>query len=743
MSRTMRADSRTPKTRRTTETPGETQHRPNGADTATIDQPRAASIDLSHLAEPPVETSPRTSGGPQAPTAGVHGATGPIEPTGRRRKPVKVRTTEHVSVATRAEGRAHSPVMVLLVLVATLGILLYGQFLLNPANRGDILPYAMVIVAEAILVVQALLAMWTILSGGQDPRDFDFHSTQDTLYDEAEIDRQGLRGTPHLWPMVVAGKRVTVDVFITVYGEELSKIATTVQAALLLKGEHRTWVLDDGRSDEVKALAAQLGARYIRRLSSNGAKAGNVNHALAIAKGDYFAIFDADFVPKELFLHETIPFFVDEKVAFVQTPQTYGNLVSLVSRGAGYMQAVFYRFIQPGRNRFNAAFCVGTNVVFRRTAIDEIGGIDTDSKSEDVWTSLHLHEAGWRSIYIPLTLAIGDAPETIEAYSKQQLRWATGGFEILMRHNPLSPRRSLTMDQRLQYIVTATHYLTGIAPLLLIMVPPMEIFFDLRPMNLHISVLQWFLFYAGFYLMQIILAFYTLGSFRWEVLMLASVSFPIYVKALWNVLSGKDEAWSVTGAKGKASSPFNFIIPQVLFWVFLSLTSLVAIWRDVDNGVLTLATVWNLINTFILSAFLVVASREARAIRRFARAERRGQLGVVDTVVLEPVRDTGPTRTQIARPAPRSADEILELQRTSEADFSNAHRLADIAPSHDPEQIQRDRERQRLLEVGRAVARSREAHDAEALHAAGVSDTPRSGRRAATTETTENERVAS
>ncbi|WP_244634536.1 glycosyltransferase family 2 protein [Frigoribacterium sp. CFBP 8754] len=655
------------------------------------------------------DESPRRGGGPDdthdtASRAVVrHLTPDVVEPAARTRRPV---SAQREAVRSRAEGtRSHSPVMVLLVLVATLGILLYAQFLLNPSNRGDLLPYSMIIVAEAILVVQALLAMWTILSGGQDPRDFDFHATQDTLFDEAEIERRGLEGTPHLWPMVVDGREVTVDVFITVYGEELSKIATTVKAALALRGAHRTWVLDDGRSDEVRDLAAALGARYIRRLSSNGAKAGNVNHALAIAKGDYFAIFDADFVPKEGFLLETVPFFVDEKVAFVQTPQTYGNLTSLVSRGAGYMQTVFYKFIQPGRNRFNAAFCVGTNVIFRREAIDEVGGIDTDSKSEDVWTSLHLHEAGWRSIYIPLTLAVGDAPETIEAYSKQQLRWATGGFEILFRHFPLSPRRRLTMDQRLQYFVTATNYLTGIAPLLLLLVPPMEIFFDLRPMNLHISVLQWFLFYAGFYLMQIVLAFYTLGSFRWEVLMLASVSFPIYVKALWNVLSGKDEAWSVTGRAGKVSSPFNFIIPQVLFWVFLSLTSLVAIVRDVDNGVLTLATVWNLLNTGILTAFMVAASREARAIKRYARAAKRGELPEPEALVLhDETPSAAPTRTQVSRPAPRSAEELRELQEL--------RHLADMTPSDDPEQAARDDERHAMLVGAQALATRRGRREA-------------------------------
>lgn len=574
------------------------------------------------------------------------------EPPVRTRPIPKVHTTEHITATSQAEGRAHSPVMILLVLLATAGILLYGQFLLNPANRGDLLPYLLVVVAEAVLVLQALFAMWTILSGGADPRDFDFHHTQETLYDEAEIDRLGIRDRPELWPVRIGTRRLTIDVLITAYGEDLQKIEATLRAALAMQGEHRTWVLDDGRSDEVRDLAARLGARYVRRLGSNGAKAGNVNHALTLAKGDLFVILDADFVPRPEFLHETVPFFVDQKVAFVQTPQTYGNLVSLVSRGAGYMQAVFYRFIQPGRNRFNAAFCVGTNVVYRRSAIDDIGGVVTDSKSEDVWTSIHLHERGWKSIYIPMTLAVGDAPETIEAYSKQQLRWATGGFEILLTHNPFSRKRRLTMDQRLQYMVTATHYLTGIAPLLLILVPPLEIFFDLRPMNLHISILQWFLYYCGFYVLQIVLAFFTLGSFRYEVLMLATVSFPIYVKALLNVVFGKDVAWHVTGQKGKPKSPFNFIIPQVLFFAFLALTSLVAIWRDEENGVLTLATIWNVLNTLILFSFVVVALREARRLK----LESRGLLRMEVPVAAEP--EVAEPRTVVARPVLHPADRM-------------------------------------------------------------------------------------
>ncbi|WP_200809755.1 glycosyltransferase family 2 protein [Demequina sp. NBRC 110054] len=503
-------------------------------------------------------------------------------------------------------GSEQSPVLITLVMIATLGVLAYAGFLLNPSNRGDIVPYVMVVTAELVLVLHALMTSWTILAGGQNPRTYAVHHARSTLYAHHH-------GDPTRWPIVLGGRPITVDILITVYGEPLDVIERTTRAALAMRGSHRTWILDDGRSDEVKELAATLGARYVRRLTSHGAKAGNVNHALTLAKGEFFAIFDADFVPRPEFIEHTLPFFVDRKLAFVQTPQAYGNEHdSVIAKGAAYMQTVFYRFVQPGKNKFNAAFCVGTNVMFRREAVLDVGGIYTDSKSEDVWTSIMLHERGWRSIFIPEVLAIGDAPDSVEAFSKQQLRWATGGFEILFTHPLFSRKKSnLTLDQRLQYLTTASFYLTGIAPLPLLLVPPLEIFFDLRPVSLSITVLEWALFYAGFYLMQIILAWYALGTYKWQTLTLATVSFPVYTKALFNVLRGKDVGWQSTGSV-KQSSAFNFMIPQMLFFAFLLIASFVAIWRDVGNGLLTLATVWNILNTTILGVFIVSAGLDIK-----------------------------------------------------------------------------------------------------------------------------------
>ncbi|WNM24160.1 glycosyltransferase family 2 protein [Demequina capsici] len=525
--------------------------------------------------------------------------------------------TAHDTAASPVQAAERSPVMTLLVLIATLGVLAYSTFLLNPAHRGDLLPYSFVIVAESILAFHAVVSMWTILAGSPDPRTFAVHQARDRLYAHTT------GADPTTWPLMLRGRTVTVEVFITAYGEPVETITRTAAAAMRMRGRHRTWVLDDGDSDELRDAVAATGARYVRRMGSGGAKAGNINHALTLAKGEFFVVLDADFVPREELLEQTMPFFVDDQLAFVQTPQSYGNAAqSTIARGAAYLQTMFYKFVQPGRNRFNAAFCVGTNVVFRRAAVDDVGGICTDSKSEDVWTSLLMHERGWNSIFLPEVLAVGDAPESVEAYSKQQLRWATGGFEILLTHPLWSRRSNLTIDQRLQYFVTATFYLTGIAPLLLLLVPPMEIYLDLHPMSVSISAAQWVVFYGGFYVMQIVLMWFTLGTFRWETLTLATVSFPIYTKALLNVIRGKDVGWSVTGAV-KTRSPYNFIVPQMAFLLFLALTSVVAIWRDWMHGVPSLATGWNLVNTVVLAAFALTARKEAKALRAARRAERR------------------------------------------------------------------------------------------------------------------------
>lgn len=512
----------------------------------------------------------------------------------------------------------------MLVLLAVLGVLLYAAFLFNPANAGDPLPYIMVVACESFVMFQVLLSLWTALSAAQDPRGYGFHEAKRQLFYPTILDLDdGLKGTTD-W-MQIDGQRAMVDVLVPTYGEAPAVVERTARAARDMRGHHSTYILDDGKSPEIAAVAARLGVGYLRRDDSTGAKAGNINNALKVTTGDYFVIFDADFVPSPDFLTETMPFFAEDKVAFVQTPQVYGNISNFISRGAGYMQTVFYSLTQPGKNRFNSAFCVGTNVVFRKVAIDSIGGLHQKSKSEDIWTSIILHSKGWKSVYIPTILAVGDTPETIESYTKQQQRWATGAFEILFRRNPLLDR-SLSVDQRLQYFGTATFYFSGLVTFCLLLLPPLEIYLNLTPVNQNTPFLQWILFYAGLYVMQIIMAVYTIGSFRWQTLLLSTASFPIYTRAFANALRGKDTAWHVTGRAGRANSPFQFILPQILTFVFLAVTACVGLWKVEWTGEISIAVIWNLLNVLVLGTFLGIAAHESVTLRRTeTRQDQTGQ----------------------------------------------------------------------------------------------------------------------
>ena len=536
--------------------------------------------------------------------------------------------------ANRIEQNLTSPTVTLVLFVATIGAFIYLNYLLQPSYRGDPLPYTLALVAEIFLIIQGLLSFWTILSGRTNPRNFEYHSAQASLYN-APVGKTAIKilkkkeaAIARSVRMFVHQKPISVAVFIPVYGEPVDEVKQTAIAAKNIYGLHDTYILDDGESDEVAKMAEAIGVQYIRRPIHNHAKAGNINYALSKTKNDYFLILDADFIAEPTILYETIPFFENDNLAFVQTPQFYDNHNNFVSTAASFMQNVFYSLIQSGKNRFNAAFCVGTNVIFRRSAIDAIGGMHEASKSEDIWTSLHLHELGYDSIYIPTVLAVGKTPETLKAYSKQQLRWATGSFEIFLRHNPLFARK-LTIDQRLQYFATTSYYFVGFSVLLLLLLPPLQIYFNLSPISTSIPVWVWALMYSGFYITQLLLAFYTMGGLKIKTLMLANTSFPIYIKAFFNALFRRDQAWSATNTVSY-DSPFNYVRVQVYVYVFLLLTTFVGIAKAIYTDEFSISLAWNALNTLVFGYFVWVAREEARTLRRqrkdINKATKHGRL---------------------------------------------------------------------------------------------------------------------
>ena len=279
-----------------------------------------------------------------------------------------------------------------------------------------------------------------------------------------------------------------IAVLVPTYNEGLEVLVPTVAAALAMRVPHETWVLDDGDRPEVARLAADLGARYLTRPEHDHAKAGNLNHALTVIDTDLIAVLDADHVASPDFLAHTLGYFDDPQVALVQTPQEFYNLESFEhERGPHthladqpddatmlrfHEQTLFYRILQPGKNRWHAAFWCGTGAVVRVEALRDVGGVATDTITEDIHTTIRLHRHGWKTVYHNEVLARGLAASDAATYQLQRHRWGTGAMQVLRRENPLVVS-GLTVPQRLSYAATLLGWFDAWRSLGYMILPPL------------------------------------------------------------------------------------------------------------------------------------------------------------------------------------------------------------------------------------------------------------------------------
>lgn len=260
---------------------------------------------------------------------------------------------------------------------------------------------------------------------------------------------------------------LTVDVFVPTYNESVDIVRKTLLAAIGMDHPHRTWLLDDGRREEMRTLAASLGCEYLSRPNNEHAKAGNLNNALPHSSADIIVIFDADHAPRQDFLTRTLGYFNDPKVAFVQTPQDFYNLDSYQHRwGSGKRrvvwteQSLFFQVIQRGKDWWNAAFFCGSCALIRRKPLEEIGGFATGTVTEDLHTSLRIHARGYQSVYHAEPLAFGVAPESITPFLSQRLRWGQGAMHVWRMEGILS-LKGLTIAQKLNYLGSVLTYFDG------------------------------------------------------------------------------------------------------------------------------------------------------------------------------------------------------------------------------------------------------------------------------------------
>ncbi len=271
----------------------------------------------------------------------------------------------------------------------------------------------------------------------------------------------------------------SVDVLICTYNEPAKVIEKTVAAAAALSyplDRLHIFVCDDGRRLEIKQIAEKYGARWVTRPDNQHAKAGNLNNCLrTVSNAKYFLILDADVVVRSCFLERTMGYFYNPKVAFVQAPQVFytpdpfQHNLKLRERIPNE-QDYFMREIQPRRAAYNATLFVGSNGVFRRSHIDEIGLIPTESITEDIATSLLLESKGFSGVTVDEVLAVGLSAESFADYVTQHERWGRGNIQVLKKYKPLT-RKGLSFMQRLLYLDGILYWLFGFQKMIYIIGP--------------------------------------------------------------------------------------------------------------------------------------------------------------------------------------------------------------------------------------------------------------------------------
>ncbi|MGE9269792.1 MAG: glycosyltransferase [Verrucomicrobiales bacterium] len=277
---------------------------------------------------------------------------------------------------------------------------------------------------------------WTARHSTSDPTNLPKITTQIPLYNEANV-----------------AERVIRAVGAFDYPAEL----------------HQIQICDDSTDEtrkQVDAVAEELResglwVEVFRREKRQGFKAGALSEALDQAHGEYIAIFDSDFVPQPDFLHRMIPHFTAENIGLVQA--RWGHLnrdESLLTRAQSIGIDGHFAIEQTARSanhlflNFN-----GTAGVWRRACIDDAGGWQADTLTEDLDLSYRAQLRGWHLEYVPEVVVPAELPNTYSAFKSQQFRWAKGSIQTALKLLPKVLASEATPLAKIQSIFHLCHYM--------------------------------------------------------------------------------------------------------------------------------------------------------------------------------------------------------------------------------------------------------------------------------------------
>jgi cellulose synthase (UDP-forming) len=437
-----------------------------------------------------------------------------------------------------------------------------------------------------------------------------------------------------------------VDIYIPTYNEDVEIVRKTTLCALAIDypaDKKRVYVLDDGRAEKYKArreelrqMCEELGATMMTRDNNEHAKAGNINTAFKRTEGDLVLILDCDHMPVKHLLMHTVGFFFNPKVAFVQTPHWFYNPDpferNLLTRGKIPVgNELFYKVLQKGNDFWNAAFFCGSAAVIRKEYALQIGGIATETVTEDCHTAFRLHSLGYESVYYDKIMVAGLAPEKFSAYVGQQVRWARGMAQILRIENPLINRKlNLTIPQRICYFSATSHFFYGYPRLMYAIAPPLFLLFGINSVRgLGLETL----FYA---LPHIILSMQTnhipykhVRFSFWNEIFEFAMSFQAGIVTLLALVNPTLGSFNVTD-KGLTVTKRSFDFDSVRYLVIISAiaaASLLAVpfWLILspeDTQAVLINAFWCIFNLFLLLAACLVAFEQPQ-LRRAHRLPRK------------------------------------------------------------------------------------------------------------------------
>lgn len=410
--------------------------------------------------------------------------------------------------------------------------------------------------------------------------------------------------------------------FITCYvpgKEPLKMLEKTLVAMKNNDYPHDTWVLDEGKSKEVKKLAKSLGVKYFTR---NGVtkynlrqgsfrrktKAGNLNSWRNEYEKNYDVIaqIDMDHKPYKKMLKSLIGYFSDPRVGYVGIPQVYKNRKNWIARGASEQTHFYYGPIQQGHYGADMPFLIGTSHLYRVEAMQEIGGY-APTISEDYLTGFKFINKGWKGVYVPTILARGLGPTSWADYFNQQMRWSYGLYEILFSHTRKLFLK-LSFKQKINIFFSQLFYFNGLTLIFGVFLTLLYLFTGITATNM--SVDEWIFYafpaYASAFFITLFLHRYHIDKknepkIGFSGMLLGQAASIIYSYALLRLIFNKRLVYTVTPKGRRKPTNFNTFIPHAS----ILLASVIGLeWSYIHNFSSEVMRLWAGINIATFSTVI-------------------------------------------------------------------------------------------------------------------------------------------